>query len=365
MQDIADRLGISPASVSRALVDNPRISAALRRKVQEAATEIGYVPNAAARALRTSTPDMAALMVPNLSVLRTDGNLDVLQAIDEDLGQRGIRLMVASYHQPGLVPATMRKVLADPRLAGLLFLTNYITEELLGIISRSPTPTVLVNAFPERLWEDWKEIRCSGTENLVGAELATMHLMGNGHGRIGALVCEPGQRDADLREEGYMAALRKGGMEVDPRFLVRCDFHRGFETGRRAIHRLMASCGEDFPTGLFCSSDEIAAGAMRGLMEVGLRVPEDVELVGFGNHPLSVALTPALSTVTHDGAAVGRGAARLFLELIEGKSPRDSGEARLLQPAELIVRESSGTFSARRTAAARSGHADGGEHGHG
>lgn len=358
LQDIADRLGISPASVSRALVDNPRISAGLRRQVQKTAAEMGYVPNAAARALRTSRPDMAALMVPNLSVLRTDGNLDVLQAIDEELGQRAIRLMVASYHQPGLVPATMRKVLADPRLAGLLFLTNYITEELLEIIAHSPTPTVLVNAYPERLWEAWPDIHCSGTENLFGAELATMHLLSGGHERIGALVCEPGQRDADLREEGYLAAMEKAELDVDPRHVVRCDFHRGFETGRRAIHRLMASCGDYFPTGLFCSSDEIAAGAMRGLLEVGLRVAEDVELVGFGNHPLSVALTPALSTITHDGVAVGRGAARLFADLLEDREP---AETHLLQPTELIVRESSGKRSTQ--GARRSPEAGGIQHG--
>lgn len=349
LQDIANRLNISPASVSRALADNPRISAGLRQQVQKTAAEIGYVPNAAARALRTSKPDMAALMVPNLSVLRTDGNLDVLQAIDEELGLQGIRMMVASYHQPSLVPATMRKVLADPRLAGLLFLTNYITEELLDMITRSPTPTVLVNAYPERTWEKWDGICVSGTENLFGAELATKHLLANGHERIGALVCEPGQRDADLREEGYLDAMEKADLDVSPNFMVRCDFHRGFETGRRAIHRLMASCGEDRPTALFCSSDEIAAGALRGLMEVGLRVPEDMELVGFGNHPLSVALTPALTTVTHDGVAVGRGASRLFLGLLEGKTPKSASDSQFLQPAELIVRESSGKFAARQS----------------
>ena len=347
LQDIANRLNISPASVSRALADNPRISAALRQQVQKTAAEVGYVPNAAARALRTSKPDMAALMVPSLSVLRTDGNLDVLQAMDEELGMHGIRLMVASYHQPSLVPLTMRKVLADPRLAGLLFLTNYITEDLLEMVARSPMPTVLVNAYPERTWEDWEGLYASGTENLFGAELATRHLITNGHTAIGALVCEPGQRDADLREEGYLEAMEKADLEVNPSHIVRCDFHRGFETGRRAIHRLMASCGSDRPTALFCSSDEIAAGALRGLVEVGLRVPDDVELVGFGNHPLSVALTPALTTVTHDGATVGRSASRLFVSLVEGKTIRRVEERQMLQPAELIVRESSGKFAGR------------------
>jgi LacI family transcriptional regulator len=351
LQDIANKLKVSPASVSRALADNPRISAALRQQVQKAAAELGYVPNAAARALRTSKPDMAALMVPNLSVLRTAGNLDVLQAMDEELGMHGIRLMVASYHQPALVPATMRKVLADPRLAGLLFLTNYITEDLLEIIARSPVPTVLVNAYPERTWEDWDGLYCSGTENLFGAELATRHLITNGHIHIGALVCEPGQRDADLREEGYLEAMEKADLEVNPIHIVRCDFHRGFETGRRAIHRLMASCGDTRPTALFCSSDEIAAGALRGLVEVGLRVPDDVELVGFGNHPLAVGLTPALTTVTHDGAVVGRGATRLFLTLTEGKTIKKAADRQLLQPAELIVRESSGKYGARLAAA--------------
>lgn len=338
LQDIAKKLNISPASVSRALQDNPRISQALRTQVQKTAAEMGYVANTAARALRTSKPDMAALMVPNLSVLRIDGNLDVLQAIDEELGLQGIRLQVASYHQPALVPATMRKVLADPRLAGLLFLTNFITEQLLEVITRSPCPSVLVNAYPERSWEKWKGLRTSGTENLYGAELATRHLIANGHTRIGALVCEPGQRDADLREEGYLSAMEGADLEAEPDFMVRCDFFRGFETGCRAIHRLMASCGRRHPTALFCSSDVIAAGALRGLSEVGMRVPDDVEVVGFGNHPLSVAMTPSLSTVTHDGASVGRGAARLFTKLLAGEEPKES---QLLQPAELIIRSSS------------------------
>lgn len=348
LQDIAKKLNISPASASRALANNPRISEALRRRVQKTASEMGYVPNAAARALRSSKPDMAALMVPSLSVLRMEGNLDVLQAIDDELGQHGVRLQVASYHQVSLVPSTMRKVLADPRLAGLLFLTNFVTEQLLEIIRDSPVATVLANAYPERSWEKWEGLYTSGTENLVGSEIATRHLIANGHTRIAALVCEPGQRDADLREEGYNYAMRAASLDVPPEFLVRCDFLRGFDTGRAAVHRLVAACGKLRPTALFCSSDAIAAGALRGLMEVGLRVPEDMAVVGFGNQPFSIALQPALTTVTHDGAAVGRGAARLFLE-ISGEG-RELKERQILQPAELVVRESS--LAGRRLAPA-------------
>lgn len=338
LQDIASKLNVSAASVSRALADNPRISESLRRRVQQAAVEMGYVPNSAARALRTGKPDMAALMVPNLSVIRMGNNLEVLHAIDEELGKHGIRLLVASYHQPSLVPATMRKVLADPRLAGLLFMTNYVTEQLLEIVQKSTTPTVIVNAYPERSWESWEGIYASGTENLIGAELATRYLLQNGHDRLAAFVCEPGQREADLREEGFLSALEEAGLEPDPRLTVRCDFLRGFETGYRAVHRLLTTCSQsERPTAVFCSSDEIAAGALRGIAEVGLSVPEDIAVVGFGNHPLSIALQPPLTTITHDGPAVGRGAARLFLSLVESKPSR---EKQLLQPAELIVRES-------------------------
>jgi LacI family transcriptional regulator len=339
LQDIAKKLSISAASVSRALANNPRISEGLRRKVQRTALEMGYVPNAAARALRTSKPEMAALMVPNLSVLRMEGNLTVLQAIDEELGLQGIRLQVASYHQTSLVVSTMRKVLADPRLAGLLFLTNFVTEQLLEIVSESPVPTVIVNAYPERSWERWEGIYASGTENLIGAELATRHLIANGHTRIAAFVCEPGQRDSDLREEGYFYAINQSELDIPPEWIVRCDLLRGFETGRCAIHRLIASCGENRPTAIFCSSDSIAAGALRGLREVGLRVPQDIAVVGFGNQPFSVALDPSLTTVTHDGVAVGRGAARLFLQIVQEQGPPK--DRQLLQPAELIVRDSS------------------------
>lgn len=355
LQDIAARLGISAASVSRALANNPRISSALRDKVHKAALEIGYVPNAAARALRSSKPDMAALMVPNLSVLHMEGNLDVLQAIDTELGQQGIRLQVASYHQVPLVPATMRTVLADPRLSGLLFLTNYVTEQLLEIISECPVPAVIVNAYPERSWEKWEGLYTSGTENMVGSELATRHLISNGHTRIAAFVCEPGQRDADLREEGYQNAVDEAELDIPPEYIIRCDFLRGFETGRAAVHRLTAACGgSKQPTAIFCSSDSIAAGALRGLTEIGLRVPDDIALVGFGNHDFCIALQPPLSSVTHDGASVGRGAARMFLDLISGKKVK---QPQIIQPAEILVRESSmlrrgpapGTGSKRKT----------------
>lgn len=339
LQDIAKKLSISTASVSRALADNPRISRQLRQKVQDTAREIGYVPNSAARALRSSKPDVAALMVPNLGVLKMEGALDILQAIDHELGVHGLRLQIASYHQVPLVAATTRKLMSDPRMAGLLFLTDYVTEQLIEIVGSSPIPTVLVNAYPERNWEKWEGIYCSGTENLVGSELATRHLLANGHTRIAALVCDPGQRDADLREEGYHYAMKDAGVKVRPEYVVRCDFLRGFETGRAAIHRLIAATGEKRPTALFCSSDSIAAGAMRGLAEVGLKVPQDMAVVGFGNQEFSNALQHTLTTVTHDGAAVGRGAARLFLHLVfeEGEPPSPM----IQQPAELLVRESS------------------------
>jgi len=232
----------------------------------------------------------------------------------------------------------MRKVLADPRLAGLLFVTNYITEPLIEILRKSTCPTVLANAYPERSWEKWKGVYASGSENLVGSEMATRYLIQNGHTRIGAFVCEPGLRDADLREEGFSYAMSQAEIEVDPRHIVRCDFLRGVETGYRAVSRLLTATGpKQRPTAIFCSSDEIAAGALSGLAEVGIRVPEDIEVIGFGNHPLAIALAPSLTTITHDGEAVGRGAARLFLEIVEGREP---AETQLLQPAELIIRKS-------------------------
>jgi LacI family transcriptional regulator len=187
---------------------------------------------------------------------------------------------------------------------------------------------VLVNRFSDESHDAFV-----GSDDLVGGRLATEHLVELGHRRIGHLAGKPSVSTGVMRRRGYLVALADRGIAADPRLVVESGYTE--EGGARAAERLLAL--PDRPTGIFAVTDMTAVGAFGVARRMGLRIPEDVAIVGYNDIPLATRMVPALTTVhvpIHDFGAV---AARLLLEQIETGAP---SRRRVVFNPELVVRGS-------------------------
>jgi LacI family transcriptional regulator len=221
--------------------------------------------------------------------------------------------------------ATRIDMLLSRRVDGIIIVTCRLSDEAILRLAGA-VPTVVAGRDLRR-----RNLFSMKVDNALGGELATAHLLELGHRRIAHLRGPEDHIDAADRFKGYRRALRAAGVPIDPRLVVPAGFLS--EDGRGAVERLLDS-GRRF-TAVFAANDECAYGARLGLHHRGIRVPEDVSLVGFDDLPGSRYTTPPLTTVRQPLQEMGRRAARSILDLLRGRKPRAGG---LLQ-VELVVRE--------------------------
>ncbi len=336
LKDIAKSLGISAAAVSKALRDAGDISPALKKMVLKRARELNYQPDLVARSLATRRTYAVGLVVPDLSI---SFFADIAKGVARLLQPRGYTLvLVISEEDPALERREIEHLLAR-RVDGMILASAQPAAEtsLFERIRRARTPFVLVDrAFPS-LAADF-----SGVDNVELGCLATEHLIQLGCRRIAHLACcristGPGRR------EGYRRALKRHGLAAPHGGEV--EVENSIAGGRAGAARLLA--GAQFPDGLFCFSDPVAAGAELAILEAGLRVPRDVAIMGAGNVQFSDMLRVPLSTVDMRSGDMGERAAEFLLERMEAShcAPRCFSA-----PLEILARDSTARTSSSRRA---------------
>ncbi|MCK6628292.1 MAG: LacI family transcriptional regulator [Anaerolineae bacterium] len=333
IKDVAAQAGVSYQTVSRVINNQANVTEKTRGRVQQAIETLNFRPNLAARSLARRRSNIIGLIVPyDADYLFRDPNLLAqISSIDAEANARGYNLLLstAAGSDNGLeaYERFVRNQVADGALvvetaagaAGnqLLNHNNYFYVSLGYDLSH--TRKYFVHADDRR-----------------GAGEATRHLLQKGHRRIGIINGPPIGAIGATQERltGYMEALAEAGIIFDPCLMVYGDYTR--PSGQQATEKLLAL--SDPPTAIFAFNDRMAMGAIWKLKSAGLRVPEDVAVVGFDDIPAAADFSPPLTTVRLSGAQVGRVAAQMLFKLIEGE-PIESPEVVL--PAELIVRQSS------------------------
>jgi LacI family transcriptional regulator len=332
-REVAERAGVSRTTVSFVLNNVPgiRISEETRRVVLEAARALDYHPDATARRMVTGrthvvgfvlrqSPDQAFAdrFVPTVldgfaQAAATQGYKVLFEPIPLNDSSGGYTRLLRERHVDGIV-------LSGPRSDD---------EELLGIHGQGAA-VVLIGQLPET------NIPFVDVDNQGGAARATEHLLGMGHRRIALITnAEPVYTAAADRLAGYRQALEAAGIQFDPA-LVR---HGNFtpQSGAEAMSALLQA--KPRPTAVFVASDTVALGALQALRRRGVRVPDDMALVGFDDVPMSAFIDPPLTTVRLPAFGLGFGAAEMLGRLIAGE---DLLTPRLILDTELVVRESSG-----------------------
>jgi DNA-binding LacI/PurR family transcriptional regulator len=334
--DIARKLGVSAMTVSRALTGSSEVSENTRQRVLRCARELNYRPHVWARSLVTRKSSIVGIVIPDIA---HSYFAEITRGVEEVLERAGYDLLLCHSSMDPRRESSEIDTLIGSRAAGLIVASEQAEREpgVFVELRNNHIPFVLVDRFfPGR---DFAAVR---VDDAAVGRLATEHLIELGHRAIAHIQ---GQRlsPGSLRYRGYLAALRKHGIAVDKRFVARGAFN--IESGRTAMAQLLELSPR--PTAVFAANDPMAIGAVYACRDAGLRVPQDVSIVGAGNiegvhHP-----NPFLTTVDWPRIDLGRAAAELLLQLIAG--PEQKKVTNQVLAPTLLNRQSTAELR-RRTA---------------
>ena len=328
LRDVAQFAGVSPRTVSNVVNDFHYVSPAMRAKVQAALDELNYTPNLLARGLVQGRTGIITLLIPDISVTYFS---ELAHQIVEHASRLGLTVMIdETTGQPQRERTLLDVAVHSSWVDGVLLSPLGLTEK--DLITLGPnTPVVLLGERTSKAAFDHV-----GIANVRAARAAVQHLIDSGRRRIAAIGGSAIGSDATstLRLRGYRTALRSAGLLADGGYERTPDYKRisGAAAARTLFDR------PEPPDGLFCFSDELAAGALRALSEMGVKVPGDVSVVGFDDVEESAFATPSLTSIQPDRGAITKAALRMLVERIGGSDapPRDVRVGH-----QLIVRESS------------------------
>ncbi|MET1412794.1 LacI family DNA-binding transcriptional regulator [Roseibium sp. HPY-6] len=325
VQDVARAAKVSTATVSRALSSPERVSKKTRDKVSRAVEETGYVLNHAARNLRRRDTGTIVALVPDIGNSHFS---NILQGIETVCAGKNLKVLIADTRKPSMSRPRISDVLSKNNCDGIVILDGHLSISEIRSINPKMPPIVTCGE-----WSDDPAVPIAVVDNLMGARLAVTHLLEHGHTNIGhvtgLLTHKPG-RD---RLEGFQAALAEGGLDPDSAWVFQGDYT--LNAGERAARAWLDLA--DRPTAVFCASDRSAFGFISTLNEAGVRVPDEVSLVGFDDIDISGHFVPPLTSVHQPRRAVGEQAAKLLVKLLEGGHPDQ--ESVQLEPW-LVVRKS-------------------------
>lgn len=327
IQDVAKLADVSTATVSRALASPERVSPEARARVLEAIAKTGYVPNLAARSLRSQKTSMVLVVLPDLSNTFFS---KILRGIEERLFEAGYGMIISDLDGSPEKEAHFAAFTAAGRVDGAILLNGHLfgqTREGEGTPVKTGIPLVaLCEAIPSA---DIPQIEI---DNRAAASRMTQHLASLGHRRI-AYVSGPAHNILEKeRFIGYRDGLEEAGLPFDPALVLPGDYtiDAGVMAGRDLVARSTR------PTAVFCTSDEMAIGLMRTLLSAGLRVPDDVSVAGFDDIDFAAVAEPALTTIHQPRRELGRAAASVLIDLLQGQpSPK-----RIRLETDLVIRDS-------------------------
>lgn len=334
IKDIARELGISPSTVSRALKDHPDISPQTKKAVNELAEKLNYQPNIVALSLRQSKTNTLGVIIPELVHFFFS---TVISGIEDVAYSAGYNVIITQSNESLQREKTDIKALFNSRVDGMLISISRETnsfDHIEGILAKG-VPMV----FFDRVYENANSSTVI-VDDLSGAKEATQHLISQGCKRIAHLEGPPNLGITKQRLEGYVQALNEAGLPVEKELIVSCP-QGSIEEGKAATEQLLKLPNR--PDAIFATNDPAAMGAMQAIKAAGLKIPDDVAVVGFSNWVFSGLLDPSLTSVDQPGFEMGQEAAKLLIRQIEVKSKDNEEpipETKILK-TKLIVRDSS------------------------
>ena len=328
MKDIAEDLGVSLMTVSKALRSHSDISEETRNRVLQRARELNYQPNWIARSLVTRRTYLVGLVIPDLM---HSFFAEVAKGVSDKLTPLGYQIVIANSDEDAEVERKQMDLLASRNVDGLIVASAAPSgrKGTIETLESREIPFVLIDRMPAGVAANYVGVR----DEEIGT-LATNHLIEQGCRRI-AHIRGPATPNAQGRLRGYRKALAAHGLQVPAEYVV--EGSRDDAAGYQAMQRLLAL--HPRPDGVFGYNDPVAAGAIKAILEAGLDVPHQVAVIGAGNVHYSDLLRVPLSTIDQSSAHLGEAAAELLVECMEAK--KAPAPRRILVAPRLVARESS------------------------
>ncbi|MCU0313716.1 MAG: LacI family transcriptional regulator [Solirubrobacteraceae bacterium] len=332
--DIAREAGVSQATVSRVLNGSDRVAPGTRDRVLAVIERHGYAPSALARGLVTNRSQLIGVIVADIT---NPFYPEFIEAIGESLAARELRML---FYNGGLGDEEAYvRLLLEHRVEGIIFTSALRSSQAVRRLVDERFPLVLTNRSV-----DGADCDVVVGDNPAGAQAAAQHLLDLGHRRIGLITGHAEASTSVERAAAFATRLEAAGVEL-PAHLVRDAAFDQAAARRVAVEMLT---GPDQPTALMCVNDVMAFGALNAARSLGLRVPEDVSVMGFDDIPMAGWEAFRLTTVRQPLAEMARASVRLLSERI---AERGRPAQRLVYPSDLIVRDTTAVPAPDRRAA--------------
>ena len=326
LSDVARRAGVSTMTVSRVINDSGYISQDARTRVNEAIAELGYMPNALARQLRSKQTKTIALVVTDI---RNPFFTTIASGVEDTARARHYAVMFCNTYESEVEEAQYVRILIERRVDGVLLVPACGAGSSVQLLQERHTPTVVLDRHVCGV--DVDEVR---SDSRAGAYAATSHLTALGHRRIAILAGPEGVSTSMDRVTGYRDALAEACPDGECGRILFGEFNEA--SGYAMTCQILQE--KPRPTAIFATNNFIAFGAMRALREAGLGIPGDISMVVFDDLPPDWVIDPFLTVVSQPAYDVGTQAAELLLARLSGEA--SDGPRSIVLPSELIVRRS-------------------------
>lgn len=325
IKDVAQRAGVSIATVSYVLNRKERVSARAERRVRSAIKALRYTPSGTARKLRLGRGSVIGFVADNIA---NRFPAHVVHGLATVAAAKGYTVLISDLHDDASAEPRALDLLLHEQVEAIVYCGFGATEERLLQIHRAGTPVVVVDKPPRS-----QALPTVLIDNAANVRLALDHLYALGHRHIRFISGDPNNRNTGLRNEAFRAFMRRHRLPCRESHIL--DGAYSLQHGYRAALRLL----EEEPgfTAVFCGDDMIAFGAMAGFKSRGQRIPEDIAVAGFANDPLAGAVDPGLTTIHYPMVEMGRRAFEVFQRLREQP---DQPVPHEWLPTKLVVRRS-------------------------
>jgi len=329
IQDLAKSLGVSPSTVSRALNDMPGVGEEMRAKIRKMAREMGYLPDLAARSLVTGATGNIGLFVPRglLFMMSNPFFAEVMQGVSDVLDDLGYNYVLSTS------PKQYRRLFRTRVVDGIILFALRLGDPYVEELEKGSVPSVIVGSYRSSV-----KMLSVRPDDYQGVYDAVRYLVSMGHRRIGLLNGPLSSFKSVGCLDGYRRALLESEIDEDHEITLCGEFvpEWGLEGARILLEN------SDRPSAIVCANDLIASGVYAAAKELGLKIPEDLSVVGFGDFPVAKFMTPTLTTIRTPLREMGTEAGRMLLESVKGGLVEEHS---VLFPTSLVPRESVKTIS--------------------
>ncbi|PJG83352.1 HTH-type transcriptional repressor PurR [Caviibacterium pharyngocola] len=326
IKDVAKMAGVSTTTVSHVINKTRFVAEETEKLVLQAIRELNYSPSAVARSLKVNTTKSIGMIV---TTSEAPYFAEIIHAVEEHCYRQGYSLFLCNTQNNPEKIKNHLEMLAKKRVDGILVMCSEYAQDSLDLLANlTDLPMVVMDWGPNNEHTDIIQ-----DNSFEGGYIATKHLIENGHTDIGIIAGELVKTTAKTRYEGFVKAMQEAGLSINPDWVMEGFFEP--EDGYECMNKILAQ--EKLPTAVFCCNDVMALGAISAIGEKGLRVPEDISIIGYDNIHSSRFYSPPLTTVHQSKSRLGAQAVNLLFERIND----NSGSHHIIELyPELVIRKS-------------------------